>query len=138
MVNPSENTSLADLFGGLVSDLSGLVRKEIDLAKTEAGEKYAKALVGVEVLVVGVILAIAAVGVLLGALVSALASVFVKYGMALSTANALAAFLVGAIMSVIAWVMLSKGLASLRGTNLKLDRSTASLRRDVDAVKEKM
>ena len=34
---------LGDLLGGLVSDISGLFRKEIELAKAEAGEKVDEA-----------------------------------------------------------------------------------------------
>ncbi len=35
MANPSDNVSLTELIGGLVSDVSGLLRKEVDLAKTK-------------------------------------------------------------------------------------------------------
>ena len=38
------STGLADLLGGLASDISGLFRKEIQLAKAEASEKLDSAL----------------------------------------------------------------------------------------------
>jgi Putative Actinobacterial Holin-X, holin superfamily III len=138
MANLSENTPLSELVGGLVADVTGLLRKEIDLAKTEASEKLTQALSGIEVLIVGVVLAIGAVGVLLSALVGGLASFFVSQGMPQPNAGALAALVVGLIVALIAWAMVSRGLSALRGSNLKLDRTTASLRRDVDVVKEKI
>jgi uncharacterized membrane protein len=121
-----------------VADVTGLLRKEIDLAKTEASEKLTQALSGIEVLIVGMVLAIGAVGVLLSALVGGLASFLVNQGMTQLNASALAALIVGLIIAVIAWAMVSRGLSALRGSNLRLDRTTTSLRRDVDAVKEKI
>lgn len=56
MAKTTDQMPLSELVGGLVSDVSGLLRKEIDLAKTEASEKVAKALGGVEVLMIGLIL----------------------------------------------------------------------------------
>ncbi|NOV21812.1 phage holin family protein [Ensifer adhaerens] len=138
MAKTTDQMPLSELVGGLVSDVSGLLRKEIDLAKTEASEKVAKALGGVEVLMIGVIFAIGAVGVLLSALVSGLAASLVSNGMNEVTANATSALVVGLVVGLIAWALISKGLATLRGSNFKLDRTTASLRRDVDVVKEKM
>ncbi|NRP21557.1 hypothetical protein LPJGGPFB_04816 [Ensifer adhaerens] len=138
MAKATDQIPLSELVGGLVSDVSGLLRKEIDLAKTEASEKVAGALSGVEVLVIGLIFAIGAVAVLLGALVGGLAAVLVSNGMADVTANAMSGLVVGLVVGLIAWALVSKGLATLRGANLKLDRTTASLRRDVDVVKEKM
>jgi len=138
MAKSNENTSLSELLSGLVSDVTGLVRKEIDLAKTEASEKFSSAMTGVESLLVGLVLAIGAIGVLLSALVSGLAAVFIKWGMMEASANALSAVIVGIVIAGIAWAMMSKGLKVLRAENLKLERSTASLRRDADVVKEKI
>ena len=39
-----ENKSLPELIGGLASDISGLFRKEIELAKTEVSEKVSQTL----------------------------------------------------------------------------------------------
>jgi hypothetical protein len=138
MTDPNTNAPLSELIGGLVNDVSGLLRKEIDLAKTEASEKVSNALGGFEVAVVGLVLAIGAVGVLLSALVSGLAAILVHNGMTQTSASALSALIVAVVIGGIAWLLVSRGLAALRGSNLKLDRSTTSLRRDVDVVKEKI
>jgi len=138
MASSSENIPLSELVGGLVADVTGLLRKEIDLAKTEASEKLSQALNGVEILIVGVVLAIGSIGVLLSALVGGVASFLVGQGMTQPNANALAALIVGLVVAAISWAMVSRGLSALRGSNWKLDRTTTSLRRDVDAVKEKI
>lgn len=138
MAKAPENAPLSELVSGLVSDVTGLLRKEIDLAKTEVSEKTSKALVGVEALLVGLVFAIGAIGVLLSALVNGLAALFIKWGMMEASASSLAAVIVGVIIAGIAWAMMSKGLSALRAGNLKLDRTTTSLRRDVEAVKEKI
>ncbi|XAZ25939.1 phage holin family protein (plasmid) [Sinorhizobium sp. B11] len=138
MAKANENTPLSELIGGLLSDVTGLLRKEIDLAKTEVSEKVKKALSGVEFLMIGLVLAIGAVGVLLSALVSGLAVVLSRYGISEVSANALAAVIVGLVIGAVAWLLISRGIAALRGTELTLDRTTASLRRDAEIVKEKV
>lgn len=138
MAKANENTPLSELIGGLLSDVTGLLRKEIDLAKTEVSEKVKKALSGVEFLMIGLVLAIGAVGVLLSALVSGLAVVLSRYGISEVSSNALAAVIVGLVIGAIAWLLISRGITALRGTQLTLDRTTASLRRDAEIVKEKV
>ena len=139
MARTSEDTTpLSELVGGLVADVTGLLRKEIDLAKTEASEKLSRALNGIEVLIVGLVLAIGAVGVLLSAIVQGLAAFLVTQGIAQPTANAIAALLVAIVIGGIACAMVSRGIGALRATNMKLDRTATSIRRDVDVVKEKM
>ncbi|MBB3595903.1 putative membrane protein [Rhizobium sp. BK529] len=138
MAKPNENTPLSELIGGLLSDVTGLLRKEIDLAKTEASEKLNRALGGIETLVIGIVLAIGAVGVLLSALVSGLSAVLARNGMSEPTASALAAVIVGLVIGVIAWLLVSRGISAVRDTQLTLDRTAASLRRDTDIVKEKV
>ncbi|OWV80949.1 nutrient deprivation-induced protein [Rhizobium sp. R634] len=138
MAKPSENTSLAELIGGLLNDVAGLLRKEIDLAKTEASEKLSAALSGVEILLIGTILAIGAIGVLLSAVVSGVAALFVAQGLGEPTASALASIIVSVVIGLIAWIMIRRGLASFRRSNLTLARTTTSLRRDVQIVKDKL
>lgn len=52
-------------------------------------------------------------------------------------ANALAALIVGLVVGIIAWAMISKGIAALRANNWKLERTAASVGRDAEVVKEK-
>ena len=61
---------LGDLLSGLASDISGLFRKEIQLAKAEASEKLDVALGAGRNVAIGAVLAIGAIGVFLAALVA--------------------------------------------------------------------
>lgn len=129
--------SMSDLLGGLVSDVTGLFRKEIQLAKTEASEKIDQ-VVGASVsLLFGGVLALGALGVVLAALVTALAAFFVSMDMQPTAANSLSAAIVAVVVGIIAWVMISKGLSALKASNLMLQRTTHSLAQDADVVKEK-
>jgi hypothetical protein len=133
----SNPRSLGELLGGLASDVSGLFRKEIELAKTEASEKLDSVVGGVELLIVGAVIGVGAIGVLLAAIVTGLAEVFVNAGMDRTGANSLAAFIVFVIAGIVAWVLIARGRAAIRASNLKLDRTTTALSRDAAAVKEK-
>jgi len=135
MTETREGRPLTELLSGLVGDVSSLFRKEIDLAKAEASEKASRALGGMELLIVGMIFAIGAIGVLLSALVNGSSAFLVKQGMAEPSADALAAVIVGVIVAAIAWLLMSRGLSIVRGTNLTLERTTTSIRRDADVVK---
>lgn len=138
MANQMDSRPLSELVSGLVSDITGLFRKEIDLAKTEASEKMSHALTGVEAFAAGIVFAIAAVGVLLAALVNGLAAFLVTQGMTEPSADALSSVIVGVVVALLAWGMISRGLSTLRGENLKLDRTASSLRRDAQIIKERV
>ncbi len=47
----------------------------------------------------------------------------------------LAAVIVGVVVAIIAWILMSRGLSTVRGTNLALERTTTSIRRDAEIVK---
>lgn len=130
--------SIPELIGGLASDISMLFRKEIQLAKAEASEKVSQVLGGAEVLVAGGVLALGALGVLLAAIVTALAAWFTGMGMNPTWANSLAALIVAGVVGAIAWMLINRGLASLRASNLQLNRTGHSLGRDADIVKERL
>ncbi|MBT9371476.1 phage holin family protein [Rhizobium sp. CSW-27] len=137
MANSTETRPLSELVTGLVGDISGLFRKEINLAKAEASEKMSRAMGGVETLVAGVIIAIGAVGVLLAALVNGLTAFLVARGMAEPNADAISAVVVGVIVTFVAWGLISRGLSTIRGNSLNLDRTANSLRRDAQVLKER-
>tara|TARA_R110002020_G_scaffold3766_24_gene16655 strand:+ start:5995 stop:6411 length:417 start_codon:yes stop_codon:yes gene_type:complete len=134
----SESRPLADLIGGLASDISGLFRKEIQLAKAEAGEKISETMAGVSAIAIGGVLALGALGVFLGAIVALLAAFLMAQGMDPTTANALSAFIVAAVVGLIGWMTISKGINALKASNLNMNRTAASLGRDADIVKERL
>ncbi|PTM95127.1 phage holin family protein [Mycoplana dimorpha] len=135
MANHSDHRPLPELVGGLLTDISGLFRKEIDLAKAEASEKMDRALGGLELLAIGLVFAIGAIGVLLSAAVTGLAAFLVSQGMTGPNANALSAVIVGVIVAILAWAMISRGIGALRSNNLSLDRTATSLRQDAEVIR---
>jgi hypothetical protein len=138
MSQVNEGRPLAELLGGLVSDISGLFRKEIQLAKAETSEKVSEMVGGVVSLLIGGVLALGALGVLLSALVTLLAAFFVAQGLDPTLSNALGAGIVTIVVGIIGWIFINRGLATLRTSNLNLKRTTASLGRDADIVKERL
>lgn len=130
------STGLGDLLTGLASDISGLFRKEIQLAKAEASETIDEALRASRNLAIGGILAIGAIGVLLAALVTGLAALLINMGMAETPASFVAGLIVAAVIGGIAWAMISRGIAELKANKLNMQRTTNSIRMDAEAVKE--
>lgn len=136
-MSAAENSRpLGDLLSGLVSDLSMLFRKEVELAKTEASEKLDQLLAAGRNLAIGAVLAIGATGVLLAALVSGLAAIFVNLGMQPSWANFLAAVIVAFVIGGIAWAMIARGAAELKAEKLSMERTTRSLQMDATVARE--
>lgn len=128
---------MPELLGGLISDITRLFRKEIQLAKTEASEKIDQ-VVGASVsLLFGGILALGALGVILAAIVTALGVFFISMGMDPTAANSLAAAIVAVVVGIIAWMMIARGISALKASNLMLQRTTHSLAQDADVVKER-
>jgi uncharacterized membrane protein len=133
-----DNRPLSELIGGLAGDISGLFRKEIELAKAEASEKLSQTMSGVELLIAGGVLALGALGVLLTAIVSLLSAFLINQGVDPTFANAISAGIVTIVVGIIAWGLVSKGLSNLKGSNLNLNRTVSSLNRDAQVVKERL
>jgi hypothetical protein len=129
---------LGDLISGLVSDISGLFRKEIERAKTEASAKVSNAASGLGMFAVGLVLAVGAIGVLLAAIVNGLGAVLVAQGFTEANADAIASIVVSVVVGIAAWIAISRGLAIVRNTNPTLPRTANSLRRDAEVVKERL
>ncbi len=138
MAAESESRPLAELLGGLASDISTLFRKEVQLAKTEVSENVSQAMGAMASIAIGGVLALGALGVFLSAIVSILAAFLVNTGMDAALANAVSALVVAAIVGIAAWVLISKGLNAFKTNNLNMNRTTASLGRDADIVKERL
>ncbi|AWI60458.1 phage holin family protein [Sinorhizobium fredii] len=138
MANHRDDRPLSELMTGLVADISGLFRKEIDLAKAEASENVNRAIGNLETLLIGLIFAIGAIGVLLSAAVQGLAAFLVAQGMTEPNSDALAAVIIGVAIALLAWAMIARSISALRGSSFKFDRTASSLQRDIDVVKERV
>ncbi len=132
----SEGRPLGDLVGGLFSDLSGLFHKEVQLAKAEASEKASELVQGAVLVFAGGVLAIGALGVFLAMLVAGLGAIFVGMGMDSFVASTVASLIVTAVVGLIAWTVINRGLARLSADKLQLEKTTHSLAEDARVVKE--
>lgn len=138
MAHVEHSRSLPDLLGGLASDISGLFRKEIHLAKAEASEKLDVIAGAAQKLAIGAVLGIGAVGVLLAAIVSGLAALFVGMGMDPILANAVSAVIVAVVFGAIAWALISGAINAMKAERLNMDRTVHSLAQDAAVVTENM
>lgn len=118
--------SLGELFSEMTSDMSTLIRKEIELAKVETKEEMAK---------VG-----KASGMLVGGLVAAhMALLILSFALAWLLDEVmptpLAFFIVGVIYVIVAAVLVSSGRKKLRQVNLKPEQTVQTLKEDVEWAK---
>lgn len=138
MSGANDSRPLADLLGGLATDISTLFRKEIQLAKAEASEKVSETMAGVSSIAIGGVLVLGALGVFLAAIVSLLAAFLINQGLGPTLSNALAAVVVTVVVGLIGWLSISKGLNALKAANLNFNRTAASIGRDANIVKERL
>ena len=125
----ADERPLTGLLTDLVRDVTDLVRKEIALAKAEVSESASKLGTGLIELAAGALLTFAGLLVLLNALVLKLS----QYMDA-----ALAALLVGGAVALLGIVLLLRGKSNLDPESLALPKTTASLQRDAEMVKEQI
>ncbi len=123
----SSRRSIPELFGSMFRQVTELVRTEGMLARTEMSEKMSHMGTGLGLLVSGAVLAMPALVILLGALVSAL----IENGMAPYWASAV----VGGIALLIGLMLLSMGANWLRAGNLVPDRTLQQLQYDANAAR---
>ena len=130
MKDEERRKGTAGLFADVLTHVSNLVRKEMDLARAEMGENLQRAGVAVGLLVGAMVIALVALNVLAGALVAAIAELGLETGWA--------ALIVGGVLALIAYLMVAKGLNDLKATSLAPTRTAKNVRRDAEAVKESM
>jgi uncharacterized membrane protein YqjE len=126
-VQPKQpDRSLGELFTEMTSDMSTLIRKEIELAKVETKEEMAKVGKASGMLVGGVVAAHMALLILSFALAWLLDEVM---------PTPLAFFIVGVVYVIVAAVLVSSGRKRLREVNLKPEQTVQTLKEDVEWAK---
>ena len=128
-----DTRSVPVLMGDIIRDLSDLVRQEIALAKTEASEKVSTLQTAIIALAIGGAVAFAGFIVLLDAAVYALGNVM---GPIVERFPALPALIVGLLVVIVGAVMIKMGASRFESRHLRLSRTTASIRKDQDVVRE--
>jgi hypothetical protein len=128
-----DERSFGQLLADLTNESTALVRNEIDLAKAEISEKVTQVGLGIAALAAGGLVLFAGFLVLLDAAVFGLAKLLEPYGW-----PALAALIVAVGTMLVGGIVLMIGRSSLKATSLVPRRTTESLRRDKNFVKEQV
>jgi len=130
MATTQESRSIGELLRDLANDSTALIRQELNLARTEAQEKLHQSITAVVLMVAGGFLGFAALIVLLDALVYGLTEAGLE--------RWLAALIVGGVVAAIGFLLVRKGQNDLSATRLTPERTVASMRKDVNLVKEQV
>lgn len=130
MAEHSSTGSTAGIIGEVMSHVSGLVRKEVDLARTEVNENLNRAGVALGLIVAAVVFALTALDVLAAALVAAIAEAGIDAGWS--------ALIVGVLFAIIAFALMSKGVNDLKLSSLAPTRTVKNVQRDAEVVKESL
>ena len=124
-----DNRPLGDLFSDLASDMSNLVRQEVNLAKLEVTQKAKYLGRNVGYLVVGGAIAYAGVLAVIAAIIMLLDRVMPAWG---------AALLVGAFVALIAWLMIGKAMSALQQADLTPHETVETLKEDAAWAKQQI
>lgn len=127
MMPAPENRSIGELLRDLATDVTNLIRQELNLARAEAQDKLHQTIAAVVSLIAGALLAFAALIILLQALVIGLSNFMYDW---------VAAILVGGVVAIIGFILVRKGQSDLSATNLAPERTAANVQRDINLVKE--
>jgi len=129
MPDPSNNT-IHTLFGEALRESSELAQKEFALFRTEMSRNVRTMFVGLAMVVVAAIFAIAAIMLFTESLVEWLAT---KVG-----SEALAALIVGGVMAVIAIGLGLYGRSAMSSFSLLPERTARSVKRDTQVLSERV
>ena len=124
-----ETKSTMGLFGDALDHVTSLIRKEVELAKAETGEKVSRMAGGTVFLGIGAILMLVALNVLAAALVNWVAASGLDAGWA--------ALIVGGGIIVLALIFLLVGRSRIKPKGLMPERTARNVRSDVDVVRGK-
>ena len=125
---PEKTThSTTSLMSDAIESLSGLVRSEFDLARAEVDRNLRRAGVAIGMLIAAVVLFLTALNVLAAAVAAGLTELGLEAGWA--------ALIVGVVLALIGWFLMSKGMNDLKLSSLAPSRTAENVKRDAQAVK---
>lgn len=124
-----EERSLGDLFSELASETSTLVRQEVALAQTELTQKATKVGKNVGFLVVGGAVGYAALLAIIAAVIIGLANFIPAWASAL---------VVGVVVGIVAYLLISSALAALKKTDLTPRETVETLKEDAQWLKNQV
>jgi hypothetical protein len=123
------NRSIPEIFTDLIGQLTALLGKEGELARTEMSEKITQVGVGLGLLVAGAVLLIPALVILLQAAVSALVTAgYLK--------ESLSALVVGGAALIIGLIFALAGMSRIKAKRLVPNRTVHQIKRDVAVARQ--
>jgi uncharacterized membrane protein YqjE len=129
MTAPSPKTT-GEMMADIMSNVSNLVRNEVDLARAEIGESLTKAGAALGSMALALILAITGLNVLAAALVA-----FVVWA---GLEPAWASLMVGVALLVIAFAIFAAAKSALKQIGFVPTRTAQNVSRDVATIKESL
>ena len=129
MTKMKEERSLGELFSELASETSALIRQEVALAQVEMTQKATKVGKNVGFLVVGGSIAFAAFLAVLAAVIIGLSYFIPAWA---------AALLVGVIVAIAAYLLISTALSNLKNMNLTPQQTVETLKEDAEWIKNEV
>jgi uncharacterized membrane protein YqjE len=124
-----QERSIGELFGQLTQDMTLLVRQEVQLARTEMTEKLSRMTTNILSVGAGGFVAYLGGLALMAALILAIRDLA-------NISLAWSALIVGAILAIVGYVMMQKGLKELKATELAPRRSVENIKDDVQSIKD--
>lgn len=124
-----EERSIGDLFSELAAETGTLVRQEVALAQAELTRKAATAGKNVGFLAVGGAVAYAALLAIIAGVILALSYFIPPWA---------AAMLVGGLIGVAAFVLITSALSALKNTDLKPNETVESIKEDAQWLKNQV
>jgi len=125
-----DQQSVQKLFAGALRDSSDLAQKEFELFRTEMSESIRRMFLGLALMVIAAVFAIAALMLLTEALVKWLATVV--------NSEALAALIVGGVMALVALGLGLYGRRRFSSVSLAPERTIRSVQRDTQVLSERV
>jgi hypothetical protein len=132
-----EERSIGQLLKELRDETTTLLRQEVDLAKTEMGEKASRVGSNLGSLALGGGVAFLGALALLAAVIYGLTSLLDQF-MSVGVAIWLAPLFVGIVLAAVGYSLLNKALATLRQESLTPRRTTQTLQENKEWLKSKM
>jgi hypothetical protein len=134
-----EDRSLGELFTELANETSQLVRQEVALAQAEITQKATRVGTQIGYLVVGGAIGYAALLVILAAVTIGLAQL-VSYisGWSIVASLWIAAAVVGVVVGIVAYSLITSALAKLKETSLTPEKTIESVKEDAQWLKNQM
>jgi uncharacterized membrane protein len=123
-----QERSIAELFGQLSQDMTLLVRQEVQLARAEMSEKLSRLTANMVSVIGGGFVAYVGALALVAALILALNDL-------VGISPWVSALIVGAVLAIVGYAMLRRGLGELKRVDLAPRRTVENIKDDVQAIR---